>query len=108
MGQHVFRQDKHNRARTAIHGRGKGARHVLRNSFGIVDALYPLGHAFGAWAKEGTKIDFLESFTVAGVRGDIPHKQDHGGGILKRRVNANRGIGGPRPSGDKTNARTAR
>ena len=108
MGQHVFRQDKHNRARTAIHGSGKGAGDVLRNSFGIVDALYSLGHAFGAWAKEGTKVDFLKSFAVAGFSGHISHKQDHGGGILKRRVNANRGIGGAWASGYKTNPWTAR
>ena len=108
MRQHVFRQDQHHRTWPSIHGCGKSTCHVFRNALGIVNALNTLGHAFGAGAKERTKVDFLKSFAISRLGGHIAHKQNHGGRVLERRMNANRGIGSARSTCYKTNAWTAR
>ena len=46
----------------------------------------------------------MKRLTVTGFSGHIAYKQDHRGGVLKRGVHANGGIGGPRPAGHKTDA----
>ncbi len=106
--QHVFGQDQHYWAGATVHGGGEGTGHIFGNALGVIDALNALGHASGAGAKEAVVVDLLKGFAVAKVAADIAHKQHHGGAVLKGRVHPDRGIGGPRPSGDKTNAWTAR
>ena len=108
LHQHVFGQDQHHGARATVHGGGESTGHIFWNALGVIDALNALGHATGAGAKEAVVVDLLESFAVAKVAADIAHKQHHGGAVLKSRMHPDRGIGSPRPSGDKTNAWTAR
>ena len=85
---------------------GKGACDVFGDAFSIVNALYPLSHATCGWAKKAEVIDFLKGFAVAGVAGDIAHKQHHGRGILKSGVHANGSVGCAWSAGDKADART--
>ena len=108
LGQHVLGQDQHHRAGSALQGGGKGPRHVLGDARRVVDALHPLGHALGAGAKEGGEVHFLEGFAVARIAGHIAHEQNQGRAVLVGRVHADRGVGGPRPSGDETHAWAAR
>ena len=105
--QHVFRQHQNDRAGPSIHGGGEGACHVLWNTLGVVDALYPLGHASGARPKEVEVVDLLKRFAVSEVAADIAYKQNHRRAVLEGRVDAYRRIGSPRPPRDKTNAWTA-
>ena len=105
LGEHVFRQHQHHRAGPPVHGRGKGAGHVLRNSIGVIYTLHSLGKALGAGSEETGVIDFLKGLTVPAVTGDIAHQQDHGCGVLEGRVHADRGIGGPWAAGHHANAR---
>ena len=103
-GQHVFGQDQYHWARATIHRRCEGAGDVLRDAPCVVNAFYPLGHAAGAGAKKAEVIDLLKRLPIAGVTGHITHKQHHRCGILKRRVHADRRIGGPRSARHKTHA----
>ena len=104
LREHVFGQDQHHRAGPAVHGRGKGAGDVFGNAVGVVNALDALGKAFGAGAKEAAVVHLLEGLAVTAVTGDVAHQQNHGRGVLKGRVNADRGIGGTRPPRDHANA----
>ena len=101
MRQHILRQDQYHGAWTSIHRRGKCAGDVFWDAFGIVDALNPFGHTARGWTKKTEVIDLLKRFTVARIAGDVADKQHQGRGILKRRVHANRRIGGTRPTRDK-------
>ena len=78
LGQHVFGQNQHHWPGAAIHGGGKGPRHVFGDALRIVDALHPFGHSLGARAKKTGIVDFLERLTVARVARHITDKQHHG------------------------------
>ena len=104
LGQHVFGQHQHHRAGSPVHGGGKGPGNVFGNAVWVVNAFHPFGHAFGAGAKKAEVVHLLKGFAVAAVAGHIAHKQDHGGGVLKRGVHANGCVGGTRPPGHKTHA----
>ncbi len=76
-------------------------RHDLRNSTSVVD----LGHPLGQITEHGPVIYFLErlSFTHASL--DLTDEEDHRGRILASDVNARRGVGRSRATGDKADAR---
>ena len=94
LHQHVLRQHQHHRSGSAVHGGGKGARHVLGDAPCVVDALHTFRKALGAGSEETLEVHFLKRFPVPHVTGHIADKQHHRRRILKRRVHANRCVGG--------------
>jgi hypothetical protein len=102
LREHVLGQHQHHRAGPAVHGGGKGARHVLGNAARVVDALHALGHSFGGRAEERQVVDLLERFAVARVARHIADKQHHGRGVLERGVQADGRIGGARAARHET------
>jgi hypothetical protein len=68
---HVFGQHQHHWASPPVHRGGKVLRHVLGDAARVVDALDPLGHAFGSQAKKGGKVDFLKRLAAARVAGPL-------------------------------------
>ena len=51
-------------------------------------------HALGAGAEPLVRIEFLERFLLAVLKGDQAHEQHHGGGILPCGVQPHVGVGG--------------
>jgi hypothetical protein len=60
IGQHVFRQRQHDRARPAVGGAVEGLAHQFRNAVRIVD----LGHPFHHRAIHAAEVDFLEGLAL--------------------------------------------
>ncbi len=104
LREHVFGQHQHHRARPAVHGGGKRARHVLRDAARIVDALHAFGHALGGGAEERQVVNFLKSLAVARVARHVADEQHHGRAVLKRGVQADRRVGGAGPARHKAHA----
>ncbi|MNG08121.1 hypothetical protein D3C84_914580 [compost metagenome] len=55
-------------------------------------------------AEHLAKIDFLKGFAILLVASHLANEQNHRRGILERGVDADRGIGCPRASGDEADA----
>ena len=91
-----------------MQGRCEGSGNVFGNTAGIVNSLYTFGQAFGCRAKKSAEIHFLKRLPIPRVAGYIAHQQHHGGGILKRGVQANRGIGCAWTPGHQAHTRPAR
>ena len=81
----------------------KRVTHVLRYAIGAIDLCHPLRHL----PEHAAIVDFLEGFALDHIAADLADEQNHRRRILKGGVHADRRIAGPRPAGDKADARLA-
>ena len=79
---------------------GKGALDDLDGAFGALD----LGGPFGQAAEDLAIVDLLEGTAPAVGQGDLADEQDHRGGVLMRRMHADRGVGRAGAAGDHADA----
>ena len=93
-------QGQHHRALPSRQRGGKSAGDHLGHAVGLVDFRHPFGQA----AEEGAVIHFLKGVAAAIFPLHLAHEQDHGGGILRRDMDAAGSVGGAGPAGDKTDA----
>jgi hypothetical protein len=107
LREHVFGQHQHHGAGPAVHGSGKGARHVFGNAARVVDAFHALRHAFGGRAEEGGVVDFLECLAVARLARHIADEQHHGCRVLECGVQADGSVGGTGAARHETHAGAA-
>ena len=74
--------------------------HELGNAVGAVDRRDPLGHL----PEHAPVVDLLEGFAFDEIGADLSDEQDHRRRILEGGVQADRGVGGARPAGRKTDS----
>jgi hypothetical protein len=99
-GQHVLGQGDDDGAGAARKCRCPRSGNNFRNSCWIVYFHGP----FGDGAEKSRIVDFLERLAALHVGADLAHEEDHGRGILPRRMDANRGVRRAGASGDEAEA----
>ena len=78
----------------------KCPRDVFGDPLGVFDLRNPLCQR----PEHLPVVHFLEGFAIRGGPRDLAHEQDHGCRVLKRGVDANRGVGRARAAGHKTDS----
>ena len=101
--QHGFGKRHNHRPRAPGQRRCPGAADHLRHPVRIINLHRP----FGNRPEKGVVIYFLKRLPASHVSTDLPDEQQHWQRILHRGMHADRGIGRPWPTGDKTQARRA-
>ena len=89
LGNDVLRQADNHRTGPPGHGGEHGLGDHFAGTLGVVQDH----DAFGAGAKPGLGIEFLERLLFAVFEGNQPDKQHHGGGILPGRVQSDQRVG---------------
>ncbi len=92
-------QREHDRSRPARHRHAKCARDILGNALGPIDLRGPLRHA----AVHPAIVDLLERLAIDEVAADLADEHDQRRRVLRRRVDADRGVrraGSARDEGD--------
>jgi hypothetical protein len=87
--EHVLRERQHNRARAARRGALEGAMH----EFGDARGGFDFGHPFGERREHLAEFHFLKGLAAARAALYLADEEDHRGGVLKRGVNADAGMG---------------
>src|SRR5690625_6602357 len=82
----------------------KSPRNNFRDAFDVIDLCHPLALI----AKNPFVIHLLKGLALTHVTLDLPHKEDHGRGILLGDMNAGIGVGRPRASCHHADAWLAR
>ena len=90
--QHVLRQRQYDRTRAARLRDPESARDVFGNAFGAIDLRDPLDAA----AVHAAIVDFLEGFAIGEIAADLTDEHDHRRRILRRSMDADRGVRCPR------------
>ena len=103
VGQHVFGQRQHDRARPAVDCAMERLADIFRDAGGVVD----LGHPFGHRAVHAAEVDLLECLALHLVARHLADEQDHRRRILEGGVDADRGVGRAGAAGDKADAGAA-
>ena len=78
-------------------------RDVFGNALGAIDLRRPLGDA----AVHPPVVDLLERLAVDEIAADLSDEHDHRRRILRRGVDADRGVGGAGSAGDERDAGTS-
>ena len=102
LADDVLRQAHHHRPRPPAHGREHGFRNNLGGALGVVEHH----HALGSGVEPCLDIEFLERLAVAVRKGNEPHEEQHGRGVLPGGVQADVGVGCAGPARHHGNART--
>ena len=98
--QHVFRKREHDRSRPARHRHAKCARDIFGNALGPIDLRGPLRHA----AVHPAIVDLLERLAIDEVAADLADEHDQRRRVLRRRVDADRGVRRAGSTGDEGDA----
>ena len=102
FAKHILRQGKHHRTRASAKSDVKSPADVFRNSGRAIDLRHPFCH----FSIHTAEIDFLKGFPVHHRTFYLTNEENHGSGILKGRVDSDRGVRGTRPAGHQTHSRT--
>ena len=101
--EHILGQFHHHRPRAVGNRHAPGIEQLPGNGLGALNPQHRLGDA----AIDPTVIQFLKRLAPPLMARILADEQQHRRGILKRGVDADHGIGGAGPPGDKTNPRLA-
>ena len=104
VDEHVLGQRQDHRAGSSRRRHRERAGHELRDPRGALDLGDPLRHR----VEHPAVVDLLERLAILHVAADLADQEDQRRRVLVGRVDADRGVGCPRPAGDEADAGLAR